>query len=165
VVLFAVGRPRLSELGGFQARGSEPTAVATETSRVFVYRIPRGGRPAPVEGRIGKDDELAFAYENRSGRSRVAIFGVDEHGHVYWFHPAWSSERDDPVAVSIALDGARHELTEAVRHDLDGKRLEIHALFLDRAATVREIEAMVGSGQRLGVDGAVDSVITLEVTP
>jgi hypothetical protein len=126
---------------GFTARGA-PMVDDTE-SRVFVYDV-RPGEPAVLaRDSIGRRDELAFAYENRAAKHRLMIFGVDEHHHVYWFFPAWTVETENPVAIPIETDARRHELPEAMRHDLDGSRLEIRAVFLDSPISVREVESLV----------------------
>jgi hypothetical protein len=125
---------------GFTARGG---AHAEAASRVYVYEVRPGAAPALAGDTIGRHAELAFAYENGAAKNRVMVFGEDEHGHVYWFYPAWSNEAENPVAVPIAADGRRHELPDAIRHDLDGTRLEIHALFVDRPVSVREMEALI----------------------
>ncbi|HEX4628098.1 MAG TPA: hypothetical protein VH137_04840, partial [Gemmatimonadales bacterium] len=96
---------------GFTARGNV-AASAERSSRVFVYEVDRDGHPAPAADSVKSGDELAFAYENGAGKRRLAVFGVDEGGQVYWFFPAWTSEASDPVAVSIEGDARRHELPE-----------------------------------------------------
>ncbi|MCL2450960.1 MAG: hypothetical protein FWD17_18605 [Polyangiaceae bacterium] len=134
-------------------------------SRVFVYEVPDHGRPVRVKTTLRPDEGLAFAYENGRGKHRLAIFGVDEHGHVFWFHPAWTADTDTPVAIPIETDDRRHELPEAIRHDFDGAHLEIRSVFLDDAISVREIENMLKhtpSGP-LPVAGAIESSLSLEV--
>ena len=97
------------------------------------------------------------------------IFGVDEHGHVYWFHPAWTKETDQPTAIAIDTDGKRHELREAIAHSFDGTRLEVHGLFVDRPVTGREVDAVIGKRAAplgaLAIAGAVDHVVTMTVAP
>jgi hypothetical protein len=155
---------------GFTSRGSGSMNQGP-ASRIVVYRVgaePRDGAPSPVTRSIRRDDELAFAYENGAKKERLMVFGVDEHGHVYWFHPGWSNEGENPSAVAIAKDGGRQEIREAIAHRLDGERLEIHAVFVDAPLTVRAVEdilakraAPVGA---LQIPGAVDDVVMLEVT-
>jgi len=153
-----------SETTGFTARGA---MSAAPSSRVFVYDV-RPGEPAALAiGSVGKRDELAFAYENGAAKNRLMILGVDEHRHVYWFYPAWTSEAEDPVAVPIESDGRRHELPEAVRHHFDGTQLEIRAIFLDAPLAVREAEALVREHPAgpLPIPGAVESSVSFTVSP
>jgi hypothetical protein len=159
---------------GFTSRGGGQ--LGDVSSHIFVYRVPPGGHPtlaSDIVGRsmglspIGRSDELAFAYENAAHHSHLAIFGVDEHGHVYWFHPAWSHEGENPEAIDVAQDGERHELPEAVKQPFDGSRLEIHGLYVDRRMTVREVEKLVAAQPRgpLTVPGGIDEVTAFTVNP
>jgi hypothetical protein len=151
---------------GLSARG-HLGAPAERTSRVFVYEVGPDGRALPAGDSLKRGDELAFAYENGAGRRRLAIFGVDERRHVYWFFPAWTRAADDPVAIPIASDAERHELPEAIRHTFEGTQLEIHALFLDDPLSVRQIEGLLehdGDGP-LPIAGAVERSLSLAVKP
>ena len=83
---------------------------------------------------------------------------MDEHKHVYWYHPAWLNSEKKPVAVKIASDDdaetPAHELPEAIAHPLDGQKLDIVAVFAPRAVTVTEIEQKVaerGADAPLGI--------------
>jgi hypothetical protein len=151
---------------GFSARGNVG-ALSPPASRVLVYDVRRGSPPAPIGDELRAGDELAFAYENGSAKRRLAVFGVDEHGHVYWFHPAWTRDADDPVAVPIEIDGERHELPEAVLQRYDGGRLTIRSVFVDDPISVRQIEALVRQDPQktLPLAGAVETSLTLAVTP
>jgi len=154
----------------FTARGARPTRAPPAGPRVFLYDL-RGATPRPL--RSGDDfprgDELALAYENGIAKTRLMVFGLDEHRHVYWFYPAWTSDADDPVAVPIATDDARHELPDAVRHPFDGAKLEVHALFLDAPISVRQVEQLVAKEgphpRPLAVPGAVDTLTPLSISP
>jgi hypothetical protein len=148
----------------FTARGTLHPAAS---SQAFVYDVRPGEAPVLAHGSIGPRDELAFAYENVSAKKRLAIFGVDDHGRVYWFYPAWTDDADDPVAVPIETDTRRHELPEAVRQDIRGSRLDVRALFLDEPLTVREVETLVREHPvgPLPIRGAVESPVTLSVSP
>jgi hypothetical protein len=149
---------------GFTARGG---AHAEAPSRVYVYEVRPGAAPALAGDTIGRHGELAFAYENGAAKNRVMVFGEDEHGHVYWFYPAWSNEAENPVAVPIAADGRRHELPDAIRHDIDGTKLEIHALFVDRPVSVREVEVLVHErpAAPLEIPGSVEDRASFTVAP
>jgi hypothetical protein len=150
---------------GFRERGH--VEAPAPASRVIVFDVPRGSPPVPAGDAIRNGDELAFAYENGAAKARLVVFGVDEHGHVYWFHPAWTREADDPVAVSIATDDGRHELPEAIRQRFDGRRLEIRSVFVDEPVSVRTIETLLRENPRgpLPIAGALESSRTLTVLP
>jgi hypothetical protein len=153
------------EADGFEARGH--LAAPAPVSRVFAYDVRQGAPPVPAGEVLQNGHELAFAYENGAAKRRLAVFGVDEHGHVYWFHPAWTREADDPVAIPIELDEGRHELPEAVLQRFDGTHLEIRSVFTDDPVSVRQIEALLRdhpSGP-LPLPGAVEASLTLEVSP
>jgi hypothetical protein len=151
---------------GFTARGAGLSTTASE-SQVFVYDV-RGRPRALLSGdTIGRGDELALAYENGAGKKRLMVFAVDEHRHVYWFYPAWQSERDDPAAVTIASDATRHELPDAVRHTFDGGKVDLHALFLDTPTTVKQVEALVAQQADLpsSLPGTVECTTALAIAP
>jgi hypothetical protein len=71
------------------------------------------------------------------------VYGVDEHRHVYWYYPAWSNPSDDPHAIAVDPGVALRELPEAIRHEIDGHELTIHAVFLDHDTSVRQVERWV----------------------
>ncbi len=151
---------------GFTSRGGIVT-FAGPTSRVLVYDIREGMAPAPAESALRAGDELAFAYENGAAKRRLLVFGTDERGHVYWFHPAWTNDADNPVAIPIETDGARHELPEAIRQRFDGAHLEIRSVFVDDPVSVRQVEALLRDHPRgaLPIPGAVETSVVLAVTP
>lgn len=158
---------------GFVARGpGHATAPDTPEplARIEVFHAPKEGTFALATGSLRANEELAFSYENRTKSDRMMIFGIDEHGHVYWYYPAWTVASADPQAITIATDGARHELKEAIVHRLDGKILEVHALFLSRDATVKEVERSL-EGRRAPLErapllpGTTEHVVRFEVTP
>ena len=175
-VLFVFARPHRAPMGAandgrFVARGA-PIVKAPE---VYLYRLRPGDRaPEPVVAAVGPEDELAFAYRNLGQRARLLLFGVDEHGHVYWYHPEWSRPADDPAAVPISTDPGLHELPAAIAQRYDGDALMVHAVFTDNRLTVRGIEAAVaaagaegrgveGWGQALPLPGATDVVVRLRI--
>jgi hypothetical protein len=148
----------------FTARGGKAQG---DVSRVFVYDV-RPDKPAELaSGTVARGDELAFAYENGAAKTRLMIFGVDEHRHVYWFYPAWVSETENPVAIPIERDALRHELPEAVRQKFDGAHLEIRSLFVDAPVTVAQVEAMiqVDPARPLPIPGAVETPTSFVVSP
>lgn len=127
----------------FQARGapSEP--------RVWVYRVAPGAKPVQLGEVMSASDELAFAVDNVGEARRLLIFGVDEHRHVYWYHPAWVEATATPTAVPAPA--GRHELPEAVSHQLDGSVLTLYAVFTSDSVTVREVERdLDGYARRAG---------------
>jgi hypothetical protein len=146
---------------GFTARG------AADEAELLAYRLEGAARASLVAGEVARADELAFAYRNPRGHRRLLVFGVDEHGHVFWYHPAWNDAHANPAAVAIAAGPGVHELPEAIAHDLDGQRLFIHAVFTDREITVREIEGLVakGGGARPVVTGARETILEVRVRP
>jgi hypothetical protein len=150
---------------GFASRGGHTTNVPY----VRVFQSAKGGVPEPLVGPIHRSTELAFAYETTPEYGKLMIFGLDEHGHVYWYHPAWTDPSTSPSAVPAATSPELHPLREAIAHDLDGRTLEIHALFSRQSRSVREIEAaLAGKKAPLGVftlPATTDVVTTIEVLP
>jgi hypothetical protein len=131
--------------------------------RLWIYRVGTDGSPQLAHAEVRAGDELAFAYANPAGKRFVWVFGVDEHRHVYWFHPAWSRGRPAPSAVVAAPGPGPHELPDAIRYELDGRRLVVRALFADRALQPSDIEARVRSGA--GWDGVQIVARELQVLP
>jgi hypothetical protein len=145
LVLLFVGRP-----AEFAARGAEPAA---SVAQVFIYRVPAGQTSRAgqaVAGSMRSSDALAFAYVNAAGFRKLLIFAEDEHGHVYWYHPAWTDLADDPRAISIAPAASLRELPESIAHDLDGKKLKIRAIFSNAELSVRQVEALLAEHRKLG---------------
>ena len=146
-----------------------PNAFALPNGYIYVHLGLLQNMPG--DGPIS-DDELAFAYRNPARKGRLLVFAVDEHGHVYWYHPGWSDAGQNPTAVPISAEPGLHELPAAVLHKFDGERIMIHALFTDRELSVRQIEAAVASAERahspsasvpLSIPGAIDIVQPLRV--
>jgi hypothetical protein len=136
---------------------------------IRVFRVPGSGTAVAAGPSVGAHDELAFAYENPRNEPYLMIFGVDEKRRIYWFFPAWSEESQTPRAIAISSGAEVHELREAIRHPLTGKRLEIHGLFLDRPLDVREIERTLAERSAwsgpLELEGGVDHIVSFETTP
>ncbi len=147
LVLLQVKKP-----AEFAARGSEQSA---QLAQVFVYRVQPGQTGQAVGSSMRASDELAFAYVNSAGFSRLLIFGEDEHGHVYWYHPAWSDGSQNPRAIAIGSGPELRELPESIAHELDGKTLKIHSIFTNADLSVRDVERLLkqrAAGQS-GIDG------------
>lgn len=120
---------------GFSIRGPDGSPA-----NLLIYRLHPGKAPALVVDEITGSDELAFAYENNSGKGRLLVFGVDEHENIYWYYPSWAKESENPVAVPIQTNEGVHELPEAVTHSIKGNSLRIYAVFTDEPLSVRETE-------------------------
>ncbi len=147
---------------GFAARG----APLNEPEPLRVYRIRTGVTPEPVQGELRATDELAFAYQNAAGKKWLLIYGVDEHGHIYWFHPSWSDPDADPAAVPAQTGEGLHELPEAISHALDGGKLTLHGVLSDERLTVRRAESLMQgreAGEPLPVPGAVTTSLSVKV--
>src|SRR5205814_6995862 len=136
VALLVIGLPRTPP-------DSQPRAGAvTPGSQLLVYELTDGRvRQAVSELRPGS--ALAFTYANITHRRHLMVFAVDERRQVYWFHPAWEKLADNPLAIDIASDEALHELPQAISHRFSGRHLQIFGVFVDRAPSVLEIEALV----------------------
>lgn len=137
VALLVIGRAGPPPDAEFGARGpaSDATGVALE-----VYRVTGDRSTAASDGWMSASDELAFAYRNPTGFARLLVFGVDDRGGIYWFHPAWTDARQDPEAVPIAAGTGPFELPEAIAHQIQGSRLRIVALFTNATVSVRAVE-------------------------
>lgn len=150
---------------GFSSRGVGKIEIEVE-SQVIGYRILKGSEGSPahsskLEGSIDAESELAFAYVNPKGRRHLMVWGVDERGDVFWFHPAWTDPNDNPAAVSVEKGAALKELPAAISHDLRGQQLTLFALFTDERPTVREVEATLTKSA--APDGELLNLGTLEV--
>ncbi|MGC4117528.1 MAG: hypothetical protein QM765_23810 [Myxococcales bacterium] len=160
--LLAVLAPRLATTtmeDGFTARGSGPVAAPPVELQVFQVVA---GKAEPVAGRIADESELAFAYENRIGRSRLLVFATDERGQIYWFFPAWQDPAQDPESVAIERTEVPRELHEAVRHRFEGERLTLRAVFTDEVVKVQEVERRLKEGEPVS-PGAHEKSTTLSV--
>jgi hypothetical protein len=135
--------PRQGDGGAFVARGGTPAPAAL--GAFWTYRVGADQAPHLAEQAIAARDELAFAYSNPAGKRYLRVFGIDEHRHVYWFHPSWPANwpagRPAPRSVPAAAGPGPHELPEAIRHELDGRRLTITTLLSDRPLDVVGVEA------------------------
>jgi hypothetical protein len=133
----------------FTARGVGPGAPVT----VEVYHASSGRPLALADGMLRASDELAFAYSNRGQYPYLAVCGIDEHQHVYWYHPAWSSAAQDPRSIPIEGSGRVEELPEAISQALEGRRLRLISVFSRAPLRVRELErtlvALPSSGPNL----------------
>ncbi len=152
---------------GFTARGGVDATESGDSSYVIVYRGATDAGPSRAGASIHRSDELAFGYGNTANKRYLMVYGVDEHRHVFWYYPAWSDPKEDPRSIAI-LSGAQ-SLPDAIKHDLEGKLLEIHAVFTDIPLTVKAVESQI-SGAPIGKTpsfgpGAIDRTIRFEVDP
>jgi hypothetical protein len=159
--LLLLARPReaphpnaVGTVGAFTARG---VASDHQAPAVWIYRVARDGRISLAEQTLGAEDELAFAYSNTARHPYLMIFGVDEHRHVYWYHPAWPAETPPPASVPTTAGPGPHELSEAVRHHTDGARLTIYTLLSQRRMGVDAVEdAVRGAASNHTVASAIE---------
>lgn len=159
------GRPAVGE-GAFATRGA-----GNVPSTFWAYRLASDGTPRLAEDAIGRADELAFAYANPAARPFLMIFGVDEHRHVYWFHPGWPVGTPAPQALTAQPGPGPHELPEAIRQPFDGGKLRVFAAFGERPFDAKTVEDAVRTGDHgdpsraLGASGVAVIARTFEVTP
>ena len=153
VVPFKGNRPDGSD--GFFARGSASAA----DPKLLSYRIERGQLPKSLGHAMRTADELAFAYANPGAYEKLMVFAVDEHRHVYWYHPEWSSQADDPHAISIAPGAEVREIPAAVSHSFDGSDLTLYAIFSNEDLSVRKVEQMVQRSKSLDEPLPVKGVV------
>lgn len=150
---------------GIASRGKHDSSVPY----VRVYQSTKGGVPEPLTGPVHRTSELAFAYESTPDYDKLMIFGLDEHGHVYWYYPAWTDPSMNPASVTLATNPDLHPLREAVAHDLDGRTLEVHALFSHESRTVLQIESALAGKKApqgpLRFPDSLDVVTQVEVLP
>jgi hypothetical protein len=139
-LLLAVVPLRSKRADDFLARGSVTTTIEP---KLLVYRIAPGQIPETLGRTMRSSDELAFAYANPGSYEKLMIFAVDEHRHVYWYHPEWSNQADDPHAIPIIPGAEVHEIPSAVSHAFDGSDLTLFAVFTNEDWSVRRIEQMV----------------------
>ena len=138
---------------GWQTRGGK--ATKSVVPQLYMFKLRPGEPSRPVKDEISNKDELAFSYRNPGDAKYLLVFGVDEHHHVYWYHPAWLDPSKKPMAVKISSDDeAEHELPEAIVHPLDGEKLEVVAVFVSKQVSVADVEQKIaehGADAPLGI--------------
>lgn len=165
--LVLIARPRAAEgphPDTFAARGGG----AKDVGFVWIYRLAGSAAPALVVDHVAPNDELAFAYANPAGKRYLAIFAADEHGHVYWYYPSWPAGARPPAAFRARAGVGPFELAEAVRHPLDGRRLDLYGVFSDEPLGALALERASASPRGLPASlGAGDVIVkhALEVRP
>lgn len=154
---------RVSASRDFVPRG---TAVGAPPPELRVFRLRKGTQPQLVGASIHASDELAFAYRSPGRARHLLVYGADEHGHLYWYYPAWEDVADDPPAIAIEASAELRELPDAVGNDLDGHRLFLHALFVSTSVRASAIEHLARAGDPaapLALPNAVQSIQVIEV--
>jgi hypothetical protein len=155
--------PRSGGISAPVARGRRSEAS------LWVYRVAPARPPVLADGTIAAGDELAFAYANPGGKAHVLVFAIDEHRHVYWYHPAWPEHAPAPAPLPALAGAGPHELPDAIRHALDGRHLDVFAAFSDVPVSIEAVElaARTPAGMdALAAEGKVSLVRrTLEVSP
>jgi hypothetical protein len=131
--------------GEFYARGA---AGATDPN-LLSYRIERGQLPKSLGKVMRAADELAFAYANPGAYEKLMVFAVDEHRHVFWYHPEWTRQTEDPHAIPISPGAELREIPAAVSHSFDGTDLTLFAVFTNEDLSVRKVEQMVQRSKSL----------------
>jgi hypothetical protein len=144
-LLLALVPLRNSKPDEFLARGSASSA----DPNVFSYRIERGEVPKTLGQVMRGADELAFAYANPGAYEKLMVFAVDEHRHIYWYHPEWTNQADDPHAIHIASGAEVREIPAAVSHTFDGTDLTLFSIFTNEDLSVRKIEQMIQRSRSL----------------
>jgi hypothetical protein len=144
-LLLAVVSLKNKGAGEFFARG----AASAADPKLLSYRIERGQMPKSLGQAMRAADELAFAYANPGAYEKLMIFAVDEHRHIYWYHPEWTSQADDPHAIPIAAGAEVREIPAAVSHAFDGTDLTLFAIFSNEDLSVRKVEQMVQRSKSL----------------
>jgi hypothetical protein len=139
-----------------QARGGDAPG-----SQLLVYELAPGQAPRPLaaQAQVRGESGLAFAYANIGRKRHLLVFAVDDERRVYWYHPTWSDEQQDPVAIDLASDAEIHEIPAAITHPLAGRGLEVFGVFTDDALSVRQVEALIA---RAPTDGQGRLVLPLE---
>ncbi len=120
---------------------SAGTKSASRWMGVRTWIMAPGG-PKLAGGIVRSDAELLFSYANMGAApaSHLMVFAKDSTGSIRWYHPAWLDPAEDPRAVAIESGVSQQLLPEAIRHELPSGPVVIHALFLSRALSVREVE-------------------------
>jgi hypothetical protein len=128
-----------------------------------VFRVT-GVSLEPLGRRMAASDGLRFTYANPgSAFAYLMVYAVDGRGHSHWYYPALQNTAEDPQAVPIERQRTSVELHETVRQPLAPGPLALHALFLPRPLSVRELQAALA--RHAPVPEAVQRSWQLEVIP
>lgn len=137
---------------------------------IKAYSVGASDTPVELGDICRKSDHLIFSYTNlgENPYDFMMVFAVDEQGEVYWFHPPYTQEGDDPSSISISKSVERIELREKVRHDYPEGRLWIYGLFTNAPQKVSSIEKMLTTttrGKRIPIEGSAQHILVTEVKP
>jgi hypothetical protein len=127
----------------FAARGARPPSTASHE----VYHAQPGHPFELARDSNRANDELAFAYTNQAAYPFLAVCAIDEHRHVYWYHPAWTSPAQDPDSVRIEEGARLRELPEAISQTLDGHELRVVATFSASPLHVQQVERALSAAE------------------
>ncbi len=156
----------VAETGEFVARGS---VMEQSPTLLQIDRAMPSEPAALINDEIGAQDELAFAYQNTLGKKYLLVFGIDEDKNVYWYHPEWRTQAENPTAISIAAQKGLHELPEAIQHQLQGNVLRIVGVFSNQLLTVKQVEQKIlGLGKYsdpIAFPDAIQVIRSLKVRP
>lgn len=137
---------------------------------IQAYSVGASGTPMELGDIHRESDYLIFSYTNLGENpfDFMMVFAVDEKGRVYWYHPAYTQEGEDPVSITISKGAERIELREKVRHDYPEGRLWIYGLFTNAPMRVSSIEKMLTTttrGKRIPIEGSAQHILVTEVKP
>jgi hypothetical protein len=136
--------------GAIHARGPRheaTTAGQASSPALLVFHIGADGRSQPLGETVRSDDELAFAYRSDGMEHKLLVFGRDERGTIYWYHPAWTDPATNPEAIVTSREPGVHELPAAIAHPLPMDHIEICSIFTTNSLRVREAEAALVRGE------------------
>jgi hypothetical protein len=140
VVAFMVIRQRAVD-PEFTARGAGRAAPALHIWRTL-DRTTNPAVTAVDEGAsiAAAGEELTFSYENPTDYTHLMILGVDEYGHVYWYHP---DAEADTVAIAIAAGGGPHKLTVGIVQAYEGHSLRVLSLWATEPLATAKVAGLV----------------------
>lgn len=154
------------EQSEFTARGADIEVEGRWVS-ISVFRALDNEQYKKVDKSIRSDDALAFSYTNGGDYpyDYLMIFAVDTHGEVFWYYPAYEDESTNPLSIDIRPSAEPIPLKEQVRHELNGGKIRIFALFSKEALDVRGVEQIISEDysdpgdlterNELSIDGTV----------
>lgn len=140
-------------------------------SGVRIYRVDAGGEATRLQDRFRASEGLVFSYTNLGPHplDHLMVFAADSRGAVQWFYPGYDREGTNPESLAIKKGDADVLLPDVVHQDFAPGLVAIHALFSDGPLRVLDIEDRLRQQRDpmapLSIHGAVDHVVTAEVSP